>query len=103
MYHLLILFFTALLVSSQEAPPPSLQITSPPDYSVLVVKPPQVKLNDLIIDFTTANVPENSEICVIISVFGNNQHQSEKCIESNSNNIGLSGNNIYSFLTILFM
>lgn len=70
---------------------PTFHIDSPQDYSVLVIKPPEIKLNNLFIEFTAADMPESSEICVIISAFGTSQNKPEQCISSNSNHISLSG------------
>ena len=74
-----------------QQPAPSLSIDSPHDFSTLVIKPPEVKLNNLFIHFSSSNIPEDSEICVIISAFGTSQNKPEQCISSNSNHIALSG------------
>jgi hypothetical protein len=70
---------------------PTFTIESPADFSTLVIKPPESKLNNLVIQFSSEDIPDDSEICVIISAFGTSQNKPEQCISSNSNHIALSG------------
>ena len=71
---------------------PVFTIDSPADFSTLVIKPPEVKLNNLFIEFSTSDVPAESQICIIISAFGaHSQNKPEECVSSTSNHIALSG------------